>query len=633
MKISKMRSVKMELFRLNFWQAILFLVFMSLALAGFLFFLQPVPIREIAVITVRNLGLNVFLNWVPLFWAMMLLYFAGTGAASASTIVGAAAIGLGFANRIKILLRNDPLVPWDLLLGGEVAGIARSFGSTTILAVIGGAILYVVLAVLFALVIRSGKVDLRIRGAGLVLCAVLPFVFNAPLYNNHSITNSLYIRGNVWNQVNQFNSRGFLFSFIHAFNTNRVMRPEGYNPALVLERIRNSDTSGEQRLANATLPHIIMVQSEAFSEISLLPYFDFTGFDDPLENWRELVTQGINGSIVVSVIGGGTAETEFDVLTGLNSRQFTGVPFAFRMITDEFESMATLLNRLGYRSEFMHPGYAWFYNRQNVYRHLGFSRMVFIDEFEGIPTKGMYINEHDTINRTMEMFAQHRENYPGVPYFHFAVTIQNHGPYPDKYLYDGPVTGPTFTTDLDLQEIDINALSNYFHGVQDGDRELARLVEYLDELAEPVVLIYYSDHLPAFHGRIYDTIFPDIHEPGSFESITRLFQVPFLIWMNAAALELYGISHPAELADPMEDLLFSAPFFGAYVMELLGFTNLSPFWDFNAELRRLFPVMTEMRSFTPNRTPSTDLTDDELAPLLLYRDWSYFRIFEERNHE
>jgi len=610
------------------------LAVMSFALALFLFLLQPLPFSYVWASIRGSSGLNLFLNWLPLFLLMLFLYFCGAGAVSAATAVGAVGIGLGFANRTKIILRGDPLVPWDLMLGGEVVGIARSFGAAAIFAVVGGILIYVLVAVVAASVIRSERIDWKWRVAGALACVVFALAANRPLYNNWQLNANLHIEGNIWNQVNQFNSRGFVYSFIHAFNTNRVMRPEGYDPDAVLAWIRKSDTSGAARLAGQVLPHIIMIQGEAFSDISLSPHFDFTGFVDPLENWQELVHEGISGDLIVSVLGGGTAQTEFDVLTGLNSRQFAGVPFAFRMITDEFESFASILNSLGFRSEFIHPGFDWFYNRRNVYRFLGFERLVFLDEFDDATTKGMYISEYDTISRLIEMFAEHRDGFPGVPYFNFTVTIQNHGPYVDKFLYDGPVTEANFSTDLDFAEIDINALSNYFHGIIDADVELRRLTDYLQELDEPVVLVYFGDHKPAFPARLYDTFIPTF-EPGSFEDLTRLFNVPFLIWMNDAALELYGVSHPSELKrDAGEELVFSAPFFGAFVMEILGLTNLSPFWDFNMELRRIFPIMTEMRSFTPCRMISTYMTDYPYNyrrnRLLLYRDWSYFRIFDER---
>jgi phosphoglycerol transferase MdoB-like AlkP superfamily enzyme len=628
-KIKKL-SAKICLLRLNFWQAIIFLLVMSLALTLFMFLMQPLPFSNVMYAVRRSMGLSLFLNWLPLFLAMLFLYFAGTGAATSSTIVGAFGLGMSFANRTKILLRNDPLMPWDFLLGGEVAGIAHSFGMGMILAVVGGVLLYILVAIVFAFVIRSEKINMKIRGAGVVACLILPFALNTPLYNSHEITQRLYVGGNIWNQVNQFNSRGFVFSFINAFNTNRVMRPEGYDPANVLAHIAAADTSGRERLQGATHPHIIMIMGEAFSEISMLPHFDFTDFQDPLQYWRELKTQGVYGDIVVSVLGGGTAQTEFDVLTGLNSRQFAGVPFAFRMITDEFESMASLLNSLGYRSEFMHPGFGWFYNRQNVYRHLGFERLMFIDEFEGIPTRSGYISEYATITRLIEMFAEHRAAHPSAPYFNFTVTIQNHGPYVDKFRWDGFDEIPNFHTDLPLQDADINALSNYFHGLKDADRELLRLTDYFNTLDEPVVLVYFGDHLPAFNMRIYDLLLPDVYDPASFEDMTRLFRLPFLIWMNDAALELYGIDHPAQLVDTDEELIFSASFLGAYVMEMLGLTELSPFWDFNTQLRRTFPVVTETRSFAPNRIASIEMTLEERAPLFLYRDWSYFRIFDER---
>jgi len=210
----------------------------------------------------------------------------------------------------------------------------------------------------------------------------------------------------------------------------------------------------------------------------------------------------------------------------------------------------------------------------------------------------MYVNEQGTIDRLIEMLAEHRENHPGVPYFNFTVTIQNHGPYNDKYLYDGPVTEANFSTDLDLSEADINALSNYFHGLHDADRELRRLADYLNTLDEPVVLVYFGDHNPALNARTYDIILPD-------EAL--LYRVPFMVYAIGKAKSAFEL-----LRQPNEELLFSSPYLGAYVLELLGMTNISPFWDYVAGLRRKFPVISE--------------SENDLS---LYRDWSYYKVFHE----
>jgi len=621
---------KIPSLKLNIWQAVLFLFLMSFVLALFLLLLQPLPFSYVLNVTRENNGLNLFLNWLPLLLPMLFLYFAGLGATSSATIIGAVGIFLSIANRFKILLRNDPLMPWDLTLGGEVLGIAGSFGIGAILTGAFLVVLYIIAAIIATRLIKSVKLRPALRCLGALLCLIAAFWLNGALYNNAGINYRLSIAGNRYNQVNQFNSRGFVYSFIHALNTHRITPPEGHDPAVIAEILRAADISGADRLAGEQVPHIIMIMGEAFSDLSLLPYFEFTDFDgNPLSNWQALKAESIHGHIFVPAHGGGTADTEFDVLTGLNTRQFRGgTPFSFRMINNDFESMATILHSIGYRSEFVHPGFAWFYNRQNVYRWLGFDRLVFVDEFEGLPTKGWYMNEYDTINRVIDMFEEHLATNPGVPYFHFCVTIQNHGPYVDKFLYDGDVTGPNFTSSLELSELDINALSNYFYGMNDADKHLGRLVEHLRASAEPVVLVYFGDHMPSLGRGLYDIILPDIYEPGSVGDLTRLFKTPFMIWFNDAALELYGVQHPMDLIYDDKPFMFNATYLGAFVLETLGITNISPFWDYVNEMRRLFPIMTETRSFDAAGRASHDMTEEERAPLILYRSWSYFRLFD-----
>jgi len=623
---------KIPTIKLNIWQAVIFLLIMSFALSLFMLLLQPLPFSYVSNLARVNNGLNLFLNWLPLFLPMLLLYFAGLGATTSATFIGSLGIILSVANRFKILLRNDPLMPWDLSLGGELLGIVGSFGRSMIVAGVLLALLYILAAVLAAKVIKSDKLRPIVRGVGVLACLLVIFISNYVFFSNSAINNRLVVTGNRYNQVNQFNSRGFMYSFLFALNTQRIEAPYGHDPERVREIIRTADTSSIDRLAGEQLPHIIMIMGEAFSDISLLPYFDFSDFGgQPLSNWVALRDESIQGHIFVPSHGGGTADTEFDVFTGLNTRQFRGgIPFSFRMINDDFESIATILNSLGYRSEFVHPGFEWFYNRQNIYRWLGFERLVFIDEFEGLPTKGWYMNEHDTINRVIDMFEEHKARNPGIPYFHFCVTIQNHGPYVDKFIDGADVPIPNFATTLDFNETETNALSNYFYAMYDADKELGRLVEHLRGLDEPVVVVYFGDHMPSLGLELYGTLFPDIHEPGSKEDLLRLFKTPFMIWFNDAALELYGIDNPTNLVSDDETMLFGATYLGAFVLEIISVTNVSPFWDNVNELRRLFPIMTETRSFTPDGRVSITMSDEERAPLILYRSWSYFRLFEER---
>ena len=613
--------------------AVFLLFLVSALLTLFMIWLQPDGMGDVYKCLTENNGLSFLLNWLPILLGMMGLYCIFSSFITAASLVGFIAFLLSMINRLKIHYREDPLLPWDFSLGFEVAAIAKTFGTRTILLAVFAIVLLIVLCIIAGKFIKSTRMKPIARLLGTGICIAAVFFLNKPLYNNAALHDQLYVNGNVYNQVDQFNSKGFLYSFIYTYNTNKIAKPADYNAAAVIEQIQHFDPSAVDRLKAEKKPHLIVIMGEAYSDLAMNPEFNFSGYTDPMENYKRLESDSIHGHIAVPNIGGGTADTEFDILTGLSTRHFRGAPFAFRLITDEFEALPSILNRIGYRSEALHPGHSWFYNRKNVFRFFGFEDSVFLDEFSAEQFKGLFVSETATIDKLIAMYEQSLAAYPGTPYFGFCVTIQNHGPYFDKYL-----AKTNFSTTADLSDVDLNALSNYFEGVADADRELGRIAEYFENSGEPVVLVYFGDHLPACSPAVYSHFYPAIHEEGSVDDVIRLNQVPFLIWQNTAAKGLTDIeenySALSEHQTPSisvlsDDPLFSSNYFGGYLLQLLGYNHISPYMDLLNELRPRYPIVMETWSFTADGTSTRYIDPADKRDLVLYRDWSLYKIFDE----
>ncbi|MBE6013628.1 MAG: LTA synthase family protein [Lachnospiraceae bacterium] len=613
------------LLNLNFTVSFILIFLFSMGLTLMMLWLQPDGIMDIIECTRRTKGLNILLNFIPVLIFSLLLFFISSNLVISFSITAFVMLLMGFVNRQKILLRNDPFLPWDISLGFEVMGIAKSFGLKMILAVIFGILLYILFSAAVFILVKNKKLDVKIRLGGVFICILSAFFLNGSLYKNQKINSSLAVIGNVYNQVNTFNSKGFLYSFIYANNTNRISKPDGYNPDLVIEKMNSFEKSGIEELKSAEKPHIFMIMGEAFSEISLNPNFDFTGYTDPLENFKKIKEDSIYGQIVVPNLGGGTADTEFDSLTGLSSRHLRGAPFAYRLVGNDFEAMPSVLSEIGYKSEALHPGYSWFYNRENVFKFFGFEKSVFLDDFNPeTQNKGMYINEEVTIDKVIEMYEESINENPDTPYFGFCVTIQNHGPYNDKYQ-----ANTNFSSSIPLSDSDINALSNYFEGLKDADIELMRLINYINESKEPIVLLYYGDHLPAFSQEVYKAFYPEEYEVNSKEDLTRLYRTPFIIYQNKAAKEISAIEENAKTLFMPEDRTISSNYVGAYLIDLLGYKNISPFFDYVNSLRELYPLIFEHTSFTAYGDSTANISPEDKKDLLLYRDWEFYKIFSK----
>ena len=614
--------------RLNLsWGLSLLLVFlMALAITLIKFYIQPMPFGSVVNHFMNSNFLTLLLNYIPILLAMLLLFFAFNSILLSAGIVGLVVVLLSIANRFKILLRDDPLFPWDLSLGAEFIGIASSFPVYQFI-LLGIFIVFAISATILGYcIVRTNKIPIQFRIGLAVICAISSYFINSTVYHRGSLITSLPVEGNVFNPVNTFNSRGFLYSFIFAHNTQRLTLPGDFDPTPI--RDIKSAFVPIDNTANLSTPHIIVILSEAFSEIGMDPRFNFQGFTDPHYHWRQIIERDdvIHGNIVLPNLGGGTADTEFDVLTAFNTRNLRGVPYSYMLITNYFEAMPNLLAQIGYRSVAMHPGFRWFYNRQNVFRFFGFEHFYTIDYFEYYHFKGPYVSEWATMDKLLDIWHRHLEDYPGVPLFNFTVTIQNHGPYAGLYGHL-PIDYTNFTTNYNFSDNDILQLTHYFHGMIDQDEQLWRLIEYFYEHPEPVVLVYFSDHLPGLTMSIYNILQPEIYPIDSFDNITRLHRAPFMIWQNQAAAQITPLEQNRHTLAFPNDMVIGSNFFGAYVLELLGFTGLSAFWDYVNYLRTQFVAVLEDRSIGIDGTISLDMSYEQRLPLIIYRDWQFSTIF------
>ncbi|MCL1997114.1 MAG: LTA synthase family protein [Defluviitaleaceae bacterium] len=599
--------------------------FIALFLTLVKFYIQPIAFTLVVDHFITSNFLTLLLNYLPILLTMLLLFFVFNSIVLAAGVVGFVVILLSIINRFKIVLRNDPLFPWDFALGAEFLGVAASFPVYQFV-LLGLFIFLSIFAIILGYcVVRTKKINVHYRIGLVIICVSGTLFINSTVYHRESLIASLPVAGNVFNQISTFNSRGFLYSFIFFHNTQRISIPANFDPAPI-EDIKAVFVSAD--VTDMATPHIIMIMSEAFSEIAMDERFNFEGFRDPHYYWRQIIARDdvIHGNIVVPNLGGGTGDTEFDALTAFNTRDLRGVPYSYMLVTNYFEAIPHLLEPLGYRSIAMHPGFSWFYNRQNVFRFFGFEHFYSIDYFEYYHFKGPYISEWATMDKILDIWHRHLEDYPGVPLFNFTITIQNHGPYAGLYEHLPP-DYVNFTTEANFSDHEILQLTHYFHGVIDKDEQLWRLFQYFMYHPEPVVMVYFSDHLPALNIGIYDILHPETYPIDRFENITRLHQAPFMIWQNHAAAAITPLQQNRETLAMPQDMVIGSNFLGAYTLELLGFTGLSPFWDHVNYLRTRFVSVLEDRSLAIDGRMSLEFREEELQALIIYRHWQFDRIF------
>ena len=344
----------------------------------------------------------------------------------------------------------------------------------------------------------------------------------------------------------------------------------------------------------------------------------------------------LSGHIVVPGFAGGTANTEFDVLTGMQTNALSvTATSAMRVVNRNLDSLFRVFGADGYRTSFYHPGDAWFYNRENVYRWLGAEHEVFAKDMKNLEYKGRWVTDDYMAGLIEEEFETAVSE--GRPLFNYTTTIQNHMSYTADKYGEGYIFPPVSTT-ADISPETRSMLEVYTEGVRDADAMLGRLTEYFAEREEPVVLVFYGDHLPYLgdNQKGYAELGSEVSIPeNEREDILCSYKTPYVLWANDAATDALNWNEAVAALDLPEDGVLSASFLGSVLLDLTGRAGESPWFDFLSSLRRIAPVVQKKTyiladgSVLPQRilNEQTDEASMELkAAVHKWRCWSYYKL-------
>ncbi|MFR0769209.1 MAG: LTA synthase family protein [Dysosmobacter sp.] len=303
-----------------------------------------------------------------------------------------------------------------------------------------------------------------------VLTALIFTVYASnDLYNSFRVSNAYYV-------PSVFNELGFPYCFCHQFTTYPVDKPEGFSKS----EAAGWETGGQTGLGKDV--SVILVMNEAFSDLTDQSMFNWTEETDPLPNLHALQKDphALSGHIVVPGFAGGTANTEFDALTGMQTNALSvTATSAMRVVNRNLDSLFRVFGADGYRTSFYHPGDAWFYNRENVYRWLGAEHEVFAKDMKNLEYKGRWVTDDYMAGLIEEEFETAVSE--GRPLFNYTTTIQNHMSYTADKYGEGYVFPPGLHHGGHLSDETRSMLEVYTEGVRDADAMLGRLTAYFAE--------------------------------------------------------------------------------------------------------------------------------------------------------
>ena len=351
-------------------------------------------------------------------------------------------------------------------------------------------------------------------------------------FMNVNLMYDLNVSVAVWKPLESYQSQGFWPTFLSEVQTLIPNKPEGYSTANsddirdgYVDEFQQSLTPEDHEAAaqfEEIQPDVVVIMNETFADLSALDGLH-SGYEGP-EYFRSIDDALIKGHTYVSAMGGGTCNSEFEFLTG-NSLAFIGggvYPYQLYNFNNS-SNLARQFEELGYGTHAMHPNEPANWNRQSVYKGMGFDEFLSIEDFAGAPTLRGHVTDAATYDAVLDIL-----NENDTPQFIFDVTMQNHSGYTTEMIPEDQRT--EYVTE-DLTGKDIASDTNeYLDSIDASDRDLKYLMDELRDYDRPVVLVFFGDHHPWFSPDYVDALFPG--EDNKVAHSNRAWNTDFIVWAN-----------------------------------------------------------------------------------------------------
>ncbi len=448
------------------------------------------------------------------------------------------ACGMGCASYFKNSYRSEPLYPWDFGIISEAADISSEMKivPTVSMYIIFSIILafFILLVFLHGLLTRKGffvkrrpdrkrKIMLVVQpvvSVAVLICYVVFFLNNTALMKSFGITESAF------RQAAAAKRNGFTQSFI--MNTKYIIpeKPDDYSSSSVSEAVDNIRSSTS---TSSVRPNIIFLMSESYADISLCE--NVTYYDDIFVATNYLKQYHVSGTLLGEQFGGGTCNSEFEVLTGFSMANLpTGCTPYQQYFNGEAISYAAYLKEIGYSTVAIHSYGKQFWNRDVAYPNMGFDKFISEEDFVDPLRRRGLIKDDELVDMIISEYEANKST--GKPFFNFSVSMQNHGGYTNgQYLEDYRVN---LSCD-ELTDEQEGILITYATGIRDANIALDKLISYFQNVDEPTIICMFGDHLGSLGGsdEIYiKSGFLDGSPEDSAENLAQKYTTPFFVWDN-----------------------------------------------------------------------------------------------------
>ncbi len=434
------------------------------------------------------------------------------------TFISVLWLAIGITNGIILSQRMTPFTMKDLSSLKDGLTIITNYFSAVQIALIIGVLLFLALGFIL-LFIKAKNVDkfsYKKNFIAVALIIVCTFGMTAGLIKA-GILSTFF--GNL---AYAFDDYGVPYCFVNTWLNTGIHKPAGYSE----DGIKKIFTKEEQSSGDGTMklvqnnsanennkPNILFLQLESFVDPELFSAVKLS--QDPIPNYRRLMKEYSSGSLTVPACGAGTANTEFEVMTGLSVKFFGPGEYPFKSVLKDntAESLAFDLKSIGYATHAIHNHRAMFYNRNTVFDNLGYDTFTSVEYMSDVErTPKNWAKDKILTSQIMDTLKSTKDKRDYI----YTISVQGHGKYPEERMLADPKIRVISAPNEQLK----NKYEYYVNQVYEMDQFVKKLTDTLSKYKEPTVLVMYGDHIPSLEltEKIYKA--------------KNLYQTQYVIWSN-----------------------------------------------------------------------------------------------------
>ena len=539
---------------------------------------------KIVIILVSFLFVGIFRNWRI---SMGILF-------SLATIVM-------YINTEKMASRNTPFLPEDLAMSGEAGGLASMINLERFLNMLFTIVVIIIITIIvnkFSKKIwhfkfsKKQKIAIFIPQIALILiCAHFLNLHTLEIRNLSGKGTFIKVENleasiDFTDQAYNYRTNGFILATISNLQTKTQKQPEGYSKEAVqkiiqkYQKIAEENNKNRKKLSDEKV-NVVYVMSESFIDPKLGKHLYDYGNKEPIPYTQEIKKSQSSGWAASSEYGGGTANVEFEALTGLSNFFLNSIPYTSIVPANkDTPSIVKNFNENGYKTIAMHPYNRNMYRREVVYPNLGFQEYKSADGFKNNSKidNSKYISDESAFN---EVLAELKNSQK--PEFIHLVTMQNHMPYEENAYSEH-----NFSVNAKNGANPENAktVQAYLEGISRSDKAMKNFLSEIEKLNEKTIVVFWGDHWPGIYSEMFE-------KELNKNDIRR---TPLFVYSN--------------FKKEKQDLGTSSLIYNQ-ILALNAFNSkLSPFQYLLSDLREKYPALT--KQFVKTDEKSDILKDFEM---------------------